>query len=48
MDSHSYIAKVQVRKTLNERMLVCCSLFGFVLLAFEQSMCIINYVLAFF
>jgi len=44
VDSHSYIAKVRVRKRLNERMLVCCSWIGYVLLAFEQAMCIVNYV----
>ena len=44
VDSHSYIAKVRVRKRLIERMLACCSWIGYGLLAFELAICIVNYV----
>lgn len=44
VDSHSYIARIRVCKRLNELMIVCCSWFGYVLLAFEQSMCMVNSV----
>ena len=44
VDSLSYIARFRVCKRWNELMLVCCSWFGYVFLAFEQSMCMVNYV----
>lgn len=44
LDSHSYIARFRVCKRLNELMLVFRSWFGYVFFAFEQSLCMINYV----
>jgi len=48
VDSLPYIAWLRVCKRMNELMLVCCSWFGYVTLAFEQPMCMINYVCVIF